>query len=91
MPWVEHQLHNSSSVASVFSGFDWLEQAVYVDSTIKNVKNPRKRSQRKVRRENQRELIKENEEMKNEVLKYLDKNNQKYYKSLHPLRLRPPH
>jgi hypothetical protein len=115
MPWVEHQLHNSSSVAS-----------------------PRKRSQRKVRRENQRELIKENEEMKNEVLKYLDKNNDleghyyshlhlmpwvehqlhnsssvasvfsgfdwleqavyvdstvlfSMYKSLHPLRLRPPH
>ena len=33
MPWVEHQLHNPS-VASVFSGFDWLEQAVYVDSTV---------------------------------------------------------
>ena len=33
MPWVEHQLH-IPSVASVFSGFDWLEQAVYVDSTV---------------------------------------------------------
>jgi type I site-specific restriction endonuclease len=50
----------------------------------------KKKSKKRKKGKSTRELIKENEEMKNEILKYLVKNKQ-YYKSLHPLRLRPLH